>query len=47
MTRKMVVGTPDREPSSFLPFYRDRFFKINQVTQEKLDWLKSKGYEIK
>ena len=44
MTRKMVVGTPDREPSSFLPFYRDRFFKINQVTEEKLQWLKSHGY---
>lgn len=47
MTRKMQVGTPDREPSSFLPFYRDRFFKINQVTQEKLDWLKEHGYEVK
>lgn len=46
MTRKMVVGTPDREPSSFLPFYRDRFFKINQVTDEKLNWLKEHGYAI-
>ena len=46
MTRKMVVGTPDREPSSFLPFYKDRFFKINQVTEEKLQWLKSHGYTV-
>lgn len=39
MTRKMKVGTPDREPSQFLPFYKDRFFKINEVTQEKLDFI--------
>lgn len=44
ITRKLRVGTPDRDPSSFLPFYKDRFFKINQVTQEKLDWLKEHGY---
>lgn len=41
MTRKMKVGTPDREPKSFLPFYKDRFFKINEMTQAKLDYLKS------
>lgn len=41
MTRKMKVGTPDREPSSFLPFYKDRFFKINQMTDEKKEYLDS------
>ena len=41
MTRKMKVGTPDREPSRFLPFYHDRFFKVNEVTKDKLDYLKS------
>jgi hypothetical protein len=46
MTNKMKKGTPDREPSSFLPFYRDRFFKINQVTKEKLDWLNEHGYSV-
>lgn len=44
MTRKMKVGTPDREPSQFLPFYEKRFFKINELTKEKLDWLKAHGY---
>ena len=43
MTRKMKVGTPDREPSQFLPFYEKRFFKVNNVTKDKLDYLKSKG----
>ena len=43
MTRKMQVGTPDRNPNSFLPFYKDRFFKINEMTQPKLDYLKSIG----
>ncbi len=41
MTRKMKVGTPDREPSAFLPFYKDRFFKINKMTDEKMNYLKS------
>lgn len=41
MTRKMKVGTPDRDPNSFLPFYKDRFFKINQMTDDKLNYLKS------
>jgi hypothetical protein len=41
MTRKMKVGTPDREPSQFLPFYEKRFFKINELTKEKLDYLDS------
>lgn len=47
MTRKMKVGTPDRDPSSFLPFYRDRFFKINQMTDAKMDYLKSIGAILK
>lgn len=41
VTRKMKVGTPDRYPAQFLPFYKDRFFKINEVTKDKLDYLKS------
>lgn len=41
VTRKMQVGTPDRHPNQFLPAYRDRFFKINEMTQDKLDYLKS------
>jgi hypothetical protein len=41
VTRKMKVGTPDRDPSQFLPFYKDRFFKVNEVTKDKLDYLKS------
>lgn len=41
MTRKIKVGTPDRNPGQFLPVYRDRFFKVNEVTQDKLDYLKS------
>ncbi len=41
MTRKMKVGTPDRDPSQFLPFYKDRFFKINQMTEDKMNYLKS------
>ena len=41
MTRKMKVGTPDREPSAFLPFYKDRFFQINQMTEDKMNYLKS------
>lgn len=41
MTRKMKVGTPDRDPKLFLPFYKDRFFQINEKTQAKLDYLKS------
>ena len=43
MTRKMKVGTPDREPSQFLPFYEKRFFKINELSKEKLDYLESIG----
>ena len=41
MTRKMKVGTPDRDPSQFLPFYKDRFFKINEMTEDKMNYLKS------
>lgn len=41
LTRKMKVGTPDRDPSQFLPFYKDRFFKINKITQEKLDFIQN------
>lgn len=39
LTNKMKKGTPDREPNKFLPFYKDRFFKINEMTQEKLDFI--------
>jgi len=41
VTRKLQVGTPDRNPEQFLPFYKDRFFKINQMTPEKEEFLKS------
>lgn len=41
MTRKMVVGTPDRRPEQFLPFYKDRFFQINKMTPEKQAYLDS------
>ena len=41
VTRKLQVGTPDRRPEQFLPFYKDRFFKINQMTPEKEEFLKS------
>ena len=41
--RKLKVGTPDRDPKNFLPCYRDRFFKINKVTKDKLDYLESIG----
>ena len=41
VTRKMKVGTPDRDPSQFLPFYKDRFFKINEMTEDKMNYLKS------
>ena len=46
MTRKMQVGTPDRNPEQFLPFYQDRFFKINRKTEAKLKWLKENGYSV-
>lgn len=45
VTRKLEVGTPDRDPAQFLPFYKDRFFTINRMTPEKqayLDSLKGK-----
>lgn len=41
VTRKMEVGTPDREKKDFLPFYKDRFFKYNQLTKEKEEFLKN------
>jgi hypothetical protein len=41
MTRKMQVGTPDRRPDQFLPFYKDRFFTINRMTPEKQAYLDS------
>lgn len=41
ITRKLQVGTPDRDPNSFLPFYKDRFFIINERTPEKEEFLKS------
>ena len=41
MTRKMQVGTPDRDPKQFLPFYKDRFFTINRMTPEKQAYLNS------
>lgn len=41
MTRKMQVGTPDRDPKQFLPFYKDRFFTINRMTPEKQAYLDS------
>lgn len=41
LTNKMKKGTPDREPSQFLPFYRDRFFKVNEMTQEKLEFIQN------
>lgn len=46
MTRKMKVGTPDREPSAFLPFYVGRFWKINEKTEEKLKYLADNGYSV-
>ena len=41
---KLKRGTGDRDYNSFLYTYRNRYFMYNQLTQEKLDWLKSKGY---
>jgi hypothetical protein len=41
ITRKMQVGTPDRRPEQFLPFYKDRFFTINKMTPEKQAFLDS------
>lgn len=41
---KLKRGTGDRDYNSFLYTYRNRYFMYNQVTQEKLGWLKSKGY---
>lgn len=40
MTRKMMVGVPDRSQKTFITSYNDRFFKINETTKEKLDYLK-------
>ena len=41
MQNKMKKGTADRPYDVFIQFYKDRFFKINQMTQSKLDYLKS------
>ena len=41
MERKMQVGTPDKEQSYFLSTNKDRFFKINEMTEDKLNYLKS------
>lgn len=46
MTRKMKVGTPDRDQTQFLPFYVGRFWKINEKTEEKLKYLEENGYSV-
>ena len=45
MENKMRRGVPDgRTWEQFLMAYSPRYFRYNQLTQEKLDWLKSHGY---
>lgn len=46
ITRKLQVGTPDRRPEQFLPFYVGRFWKINEKTEEKLKYLADNGYSV-
>ena len=45
-TNKMRRGTGDRDYQTFLKFYADRYFRYNQPTQEKLDWLKEHNISI-
>lgn len=40
-TNKMVRGSGDRNYETFLQFYKDRYFRYNKPTQEKIDWLKA------
>lgn len=42
-TNKMKRGSGDRPYETFILFYKDRYFKYNKLTQEKLDWLKEHG----
>ena len=43
-TNKMKRGSGDRPYETFILFYKDRYFRYNKPTQEKLDWLKEHGY---
>lgn len=40
---KMKRGTGDRDYQSFVRFYANRYFQYNQVTDEKVNWLKEQG----
>ena len=44
MENKMKRGVPDRTWETFIKTYPNRYFKYNQVTDEKLNWLKEHGY---
>ena len=39
-TNKMKRGSGDRPYETFIKFYKDRYFKYNKLTQEKINWLK-------
>lgn len=39
-TNKMKRGSGDRPYETFIQFYKDRYFKYNKPTQEKVIWLK-------
>lgn len=41
---KLRRGTGDRDYQSFLYSYSNRYFKYNQVTDKKLNYLKNKGF---
>lgn len=41
---KLMRGTADRSYDVFLKTYVNRYFRINQPTQEKIDWLTQHGF---
>ena len=45
-TNKMKRGSGDRPYETFIQFYKDRFFKYNRPTQEKIDWLKEHNIQF-
>ena len=43
---KLRKGVGDRSYSLFLQTYANRYFLINEKTPEKVEWLKSNGYNF-
>jgi hypothetical protein len=45
-TNKMKRGSGDRPYETFIKFYKDRYFRYNKPTQEKMEWLKEHNIQF-